>query len=270
MSVVIVHSVTRVTPATEGRVVVTGSHGGLFPAAVALRCGADAVLFNDASGGRDDAGVAGVGWLDRYGVAAAAVSHLSAPIGDGHATLETGVLSVVNRSARDRGCRPGQTARDAAAALVESVGRRPPGKPDDDAEQALEARHAVRPGVVALDSVSLVTADDRDMIVVTGSHGALLGGVPETAVKHDVRAAVYNDAGRGPDSRGTTRLPVLAARGIPAVTVSARSARIGDGRSTYADGIVSVANGPAREAGATPGMSVSDFVDRIDRLRGRP
>jgi hypothetical protein len=268
MSAVVLHSITRVVPAHAGRVVVTGSHGGIFAAAVALRYGVDAVLFNDASGGKDGAGVAGIEWLDRYGVAAAAVAHLSAPIGDGEATLRTGVLVVVNEAAHARGCRAGQTAADAAAVLGETAGLQPRVAPEGI--DVTEARHAVRPGVVALDSVSLVTPGDRHEIVVTGSHGALLGGDPASAVKFDVRAAVYNDAGRGPDGRGTTRLPVLAARGIPAVTVSAESARIGDGRSTYADGIVTVANEPARAAGVRPDMSVADFVDRIERLRGKP
>lgn len=270
---VVLHSITRVLPAYAGRIVVTGSHGGQFAAAVAARCGVDAVIFNDASGGRESAGVAGVDWLDRYGIAAAAVSHLSAPIGDGAAALATGVLSVVNETARRGGARAGQATREAVAALVASRPARTPRiPPEAELAWAAEARHELRPAsatgfrVVALDSVSLVAPDDGDTIVVTGSHGALLGGVPATAVKFDVRGAVYNDAGLGPDSRGTTRLPALAARGIPAVTVAAASARIGDGRSTYADGIITVINEPAHDAGIRPGMSVPDFVARIDHL----
>jgi hypothetical protein len=50
----------------------------------------------------------------------------------------------------------------------------------------------------------------------------------------NARAALFNDAGGGP---GTARLGVLEARGVAAATVSAESARIGDGRSTFADGI---------------------------------
>ena len=105
------------------------------------------------------------------------------------------------------------------------------------------------PPVWALDSASLVAPEHRDAIVLTGSHGGLLGGRPETALKYDVRAAFYNDAGIGIDEAGVSRLPALDRRGIAAATVSAASARIGDARSTYEDGILSRVNrAPPRSA----------------------
>src|SRR5207302_1281456 len=79
----------------------------------------------------------------------------------------------------------------------------------------------------------------HDAIVLTGSHGGLLGGRPETALKYEVRAAFYNDAGIGIDEAGVSRLPALDDRGIAAATVSAATARIGEARSTYEDGILS-------------------------------
>ena len=48
---------------------------------------------------------------------------------------------------------------------------------------------------------------------------ALLGGKPETAVKYDVFAALYNDADFGIDDAGISRLPALDARGIAGATV---------------------------------------------------
>ncbi len=60
-----------------------------------------------------------------------------------------------------------------------------------------------------MDSNGDVHAEDTGHIIVTGSHGGLLGGKPETAVKHPVFAAVYNDAGIGIDDAGISRLPVL-------------------------------------------------------------
>ncbi|MBV8777342.1 MAG: hypothetical protein JO258_09120 [Alphaproteobacteria bacterium] len=72
--------------------------------------------------------------------------------------------------------------------------------------------------------------EHKDAIVVTGSHGGLLGGKPETALKYDVAGALYNDAGLGIDEAGVSRLPALDRRGIPAATVAASSARIGDAR----------------------------------------
>ena len=89
------------------------------------------------------------------------------------------------------------------------------------------------PAVWALDSASLVGSEHVGAVVVTGSHGGLLGGRPDTALKYDALAALFNDAGIGIDEAGVTRLPALEARGIAAGTVAAASARIGDARSTY-------------------------------------
>ena len=55
--------------------------------------------------------------------------------------------------------------------------------------------------------------------MVTGSHGGLLGGRPETP-RAAVFAALYNDADGGIDGAGFTRLPALDARGIAVATYS--------------------------------------------------
>ena len=79
----------------------------------------------------------------------------------------------------------------------------------------------------------------------------------------DAAAAVFNDAGLGADRIGITRLPVLAARGIPAVAVDCMSARIGDGRSAWESGVILHLNAPAAARGAARGMGVQDFARRI-------
>ncbi len=119
--------------------------------------------------------------------------------------------------------------------------------------------------VVAVDSASLVRAEDQGAIVVTGSHGGLLGGKPEGALRVDARAALFNDAGVGIDDAGIGRLPVLATRGIAAATVAADSARIGDAHSTFADGRLSRVNRVAARYDAVVGMPAREFVDRVIR-----
>jgi len=115
----------------------------------------------------------------------------------------------------------------------------------------------------------LVQPSDIGNIIITGSHGALLGGRPETSIKVDVLAAVYNDAGGGIDGAGFSRLPALDARGIAGATVAANSARIGEGRSTWEEGVLSCINRVASEAGIAVGMTTRDFVARIIK-RGTP
>jgi hypothetical protein len=121
------------------------------------------------------------------------------------------------------------------------------------------------PAVWALDSAAAVGPSHVGAIVVTGSHGGLLGGRPDTALKYDVLAAVFNDAGIGIDEAGVSRLPALDARGVAAATVAAASARIGDARSTYEDGILSHVNSCAAALGIAPGTSARAFVATVHR-----
>ena len=96
-----------------------------------------------------------------------------------------------------------------------------------------------------------------------GSHGALHGGRPESALGVAARAAVFNDAGVGADAIGITRLPVLDARAIPAATVDCMSARIGDARSMWESGILSHLNARAIRLGARAGDPVREFALRV-------
>jgi hypothetical protein len=264
--IIVADSITRVGEReARGAVVVNASHGGIYAAYLAAKLGAAAAIFNDAGVGRDRAGIAGLDYLQELGIAAATVGHYTARIGDGADMMARGVITHANRLAEASGCRPGMQCREAAAALqaAPSAGHLPP--------PALEAAFLLipePPPVWALDSASLVAPEHRDAIVITGSHGGLLGGRPETALKYDVRAAFYNDAGIGIDEAGVSRLPALDQRGIAAATVSAASARIGDARSTYEDGILSRVNTSAAAFGLAPGMPAREAVAMLRRTLG--
>ena len=122
--------------------------------------------------------------------------------------------------------------------------------------------------VVTMDSNAQVEKEHGNDVILTGSHGGLVGTQP--AVKYPVRAAFYNDAGLGKDKAGISRLDWLQKNGIIGVCVSAGSARIGIGLDTYEKGIVSYVNDLAFEkAGIVPGMKakvaaqrVIDFLDK--------
>jgi hypothetical protein len=100
-------SVTQVTVADAGTLVVTGSHGGASVVPYALAVRAWLYVFNDAGVGKDGAGTAALQLLDGEGQAAAAVSHDSARIGEARDAWENGVVSAVNAAARSLGLRPG-------------------------------------------------------------------------------------------------------------------------------------------------------------------
>jgi hypothetical protein len=261
--IVVADSITRVAAAeAAGAVVVNASHGGIYAAYLAAKLHAIAAIFNDAGVGRDRAGIGGLDYLARFGIAAATVGHDTARIGDGADMMVSGVITYANGPALSLGVGAGQACRDAAAQLqqAQQTHQLPP--------EALEAAFLLvseAPQVWALDSASLVLPEHKDAIVITGSHGGLLGGRPETALKYDVRGALYNDAGIGKDNAGTSRLPALDARGIAAATVSAASARIGDARSTYEDGVISRVNARAAALGLREGISAKGFVAGLRR-----
>jgi hypothetical protein len=260
-SEIVLDSITQLQPGHRGAVVVSGSHCGRYSAQLAARGGVRGVVLNDASVGKDGAGISGLQLLDFLGVPAVAVDAQTAPIGNGTAQLATGILSHVNVAASDLGCRPGMSVRQAVGRLATA--------PIGDVKEPgceEEGRWLLRAGplkVWALDSVSLTTAADNGQVIVTGSHGALLGGDPATAVRSSPLVAIYNDAGGGDDGRGTSRLPALDVRGIAAAAVDARTARIGDGRSTWETGELSSVNTVAARLGATPSMTVKAFIDLL-------
>ena len=122
LPVYLLDSVTEGGQEQTGAIVVTGSHGGLSAARYALNYRPLLVVFNDAGIGKDEAGVAGLKVLEDAGIAAAAVSHTSARIGEANDTWESGVLSRVNAEAKALGLKPGVPLREAIERLAERLG----------------------------------------------------------------------------------------------------------------------------------------------------
>ena len=252
-------TITKLGPESHGAVVVSGSHGGVYPGYLAHKAQARAVILNDAGVGKDQAGIGSLDYCQQLGMAAAAVDYRSACIGNTADMLAHGRISYCNVLATASGCQPGMACLEAARALRNAPLSSQPAKSYPEARHVIE--HPGRRRVICLDSVSLVQPEDADQIVLTGSHGGIVGGNKALVLQVDAFAAVYNDAGIGKDQAGISRLPVLAERGILATTVAASSARIGDGRSTYEDGIVSALNEPALAAGGQVGIRMRELVE---------
>ncbi len=261
--ILVLDSATKLGPAARGAVAVCGSHGGLYPAWLSARAGLRAVVLNDAGIGRNSAGVSGVAWLDGLGIPACAIDYRSARIGDGSDMLDHGIVSTANAAAGRHGCLPGQTCRQ----VLESMARHAPARGGDQVPPIGEARSQIASTghrtVWALDSMALARDSDARAVLVTGSHGALLGGRPDQMLAMDAFAAFFNDAGGGKDGAGFTRLAALDERSMVAATVSCDSARIGDGRSTYETGVLSRVNEAARRLDLREGLSCREAVARL-------
>ena len=243
-------------------VVVAGSHGGLAAAVFAVQRRLKGAILNDAGVGKAGAGIAGLDLLEEYGILGACVDSLTAKIGIGRETLQ-GIISHVNSLALKAGVEPGQKAGLAAWHMAQADWN-PPKEGDLDPPRELETVVHVAPDgrrIITLDSNSMIRPEHKNAVVLTGSHGGLVGDLP--AVKHSVLAAFYNDAGVGKDSAGISRLPWLEKHGIIGAAVSAASARIGVGLDTYQSGEVSFVNEPGRALGIEAGMPAKEAAHLI-------
>ncbi|MFO1326987.1 MAG: hypothetical protein U1F56_06490 [Rubrivivax sp.] len=122
----LVDSITEAPSQAPGQVVVSGSHAGASVVRYAVAAQARLAVFNDAGIGRDEAGVVALAALQAQGVAACAVSHDSARIGEAQSTFEDGVISRANAAAAALGAQPGLRLCDwlSAASAGSSPGRR--------------------------------------------------------------------------------------------------------------------------------------------------
>ena len=113
----IVDSITEAVGLGAGRVVISGSHGGVSSGRFALQAAPWLSVFNDAGVGKHEAGIAALAMLQAAGLAACTVAHGSARIGEAHSTLDDGLISFVNPAAAALGLAPGQRLREVLANL---------------------------------------------------------------------------------------------------------------------------------------------------------
>ena len=264
--ILLADSITHVVhPRDSGKVVICGSHGGYSAAILALQRHIKGVIFNDAGGGKERAGVAGLDILNQYGVPAAAVDAFTARIGIACDT-EKGIVSYANTLARSVGVQVGSVAETAARVMASAD---TPSMQSVDGNMEVEEiltvvyTHPAGRRIVAMDSNSMVTEENQMDIIMTGSHGGRVGSLP--AVKYRVAAAFYNDAGVGKDNAGISRLTWLEENHIYGAAVDANTARIGIGMETYESGIVSHANALAESIGIRPGIGAKEAAQIILR-----
>jgi hypothetical protein len=246
VALIVVPSVTKLPPETDGGVVVGGSHGAVYAAYLSAKAGARAAIHHDAGIGRDEAGVSGLAWAEAHGMAMAAVATASARIGDGADMLRRGLISRANDLAAACGVFPGQTVAEAAERLKAATW--PHAKPSPLAEG-----RTMNGPIICVDSISLADNRDHGRVVASGSHGGVPAGETATAIRPAL--ALFNDAGFGMERAGVAGLAILGKAGIPGATVAALSARIGDGQSTLADGVLSEINEAAYRLGGRVGGS---------------
>ena len=91
-------SIAHISNAHANAVVISGSHGGRSAAefVIALSQKPSCVFFNDAGGGKDNAGMVALDILQAHNIPCACYSHMSARIGDAQDGYDSGLVSAVN------------------------------------------------------------------------------------------------------------------------------------------------------------------------------
>ncbi len=259
-AVIAVDSAADISEVNRGSdVMVTASYIGVLPARLAMEHAPRAVFGFDGGVGPEGAGMAGLWYFEALNVPAAAIDVMSIILGDGVDAYENGVVSFVNRPARDCGVEVGMAVRAAARLMLD----RDPGAPSayqvtnrTSVEQGPDGRE-----VIVTDSIVFGTEADKRNVLVTAGHTGRSGARHIETV--GPFGFICSDGGRGRNDSGMAGLSIVNASGIAGATVDARLARLGDGMSTYRDGIISAANDLALACGVRIGMTAREAASLL-------
>ena len=244
-------SAADVLPRNRGcDVLVTASYIGVLPARLVHDHLPRAVIGFDGGVGPQGANIAGLWYFEALNIPAAAADVMSIILGDGVDTYHNGRISFINRPAQDCGVRVGMAVHEAARRMLDHD----PGTPS--AYQVTNRRvvHETPDGrqIVVTDSIVFGTQADRRNVLVTAGHTGRSGA--RHIIKVRPFGFVCSDGGRGRNDSGMAGLDITNAEGIAGATVDATRARMGDGMSTYVDGVISGAKALALECGVRTGM----------------
>lgn len=235
-------------------VVVNASYSGVLPARFVGQHRPRAAIGVDCAIGKDGAGIAGLWYLEALGIPAAAADVDTLELGNGADMYECGIISVFNEPARACGVAAGMSVRDAARLLLERDPQ-PTAAADVTNRTVIDERPDGR-RIVCTDSIAFGLPEDTGRSVLcTAGHT----GLPAAHYLRKIKphGFICSDGGRGKNDAGIAALFVVEDEGLAGATVDARTARMGDGLSTYHDGVISACNAPARARGVAVGQTAA-------------
>lgn len=255
-----VDSAYDVDERNRGRdVVVTASYCGVLPARFVAEHSPRGAIGVDCAIGKDGAGIAGLWYYEALDIPAAAADVDTVELGNGEDVFKHGVVTRANEPALSVGIGPGMTVRDAALLMLENRPSRRTGSKITN--RTVVWTHPSGRAIVCTDSIAFGLPEDRDRnVLCTAGHT----GRSSLPYLERVRPLgfICSDGGKGRHNAGIAGLEPAGALGLPGATVDARTARMGDGLSTYHDGIISARN----EAAAARGVCVGQPAAEAARL----
>ncbi len=230
---------------------VNSSYCGVLPARFIGEHRPRGAIGMDCGVGPEGSAIAGLWYLEALGIPAAVADVMTAHLGNGVHLYEHGIVSFANQLAIDAGVVPGQPVSEAARRLLVF-------DPVTKAAEEITNRTVMETApdgriVVCTDSIAFALPEDsgRNVLVTAGHTG-------RSAVEYLRRWSpwgfICSDGGRGLDDSGMAGLFIVEADGLAGATVDATRARMGNGLSSYRDGVISACNAPARDRGVEIGM----------------
>lgn len=238
----------------QGDVIVNASYSGVLCARMVMSARPRAVIGLDCAIGKDGAGIAGLWYYEALGVPAAAADTLTAEMGNGADLYDNGIVSRVNDAAQRLGIAPGMHVRDVAEAF--KTGALKPIRFDPARRLVIQTNPQGR-SIVCTDSIAFALPEDRERnVLCTAGHTGR--SVVDYFRQFRPWAFICSDGGIGKNQSGISALQDVEPDGIAGASVDALTARMGDGQSTYFDGVISAANSVARAKGVRVGQTARE------------
>jgi hypothetical protein len=236
-------------------VVVNASYCGVLPARFIASHRPRGSIGVDCAVGPAGAGIAGLWYLEALNIPAAAADVRTVLLGDGVDLFENGVVSWANRPAGDCGVEPGMRVREAARRILAEDPLEP--RAEEVTHRRVMHDSPLGGQIICIDSIAFGRpAEDHANVLLTAGHTGR-SSVPYLR-RVRPKGFICSDGGRGRDDSGIAGLYIVEEDGLAGATVDATTASMGDGLSTYRDGVISAVNALARLTGVREGMRAPD------------
>ncbi|MEJ8568589.1 hypothetical protein [Elongatibacter sediminis] len=236
-------------------VVVTASYCGVLCARFTSQHHPRGVIGVDCGMGLEGSAIAGLWYYEALDLPAAAADINTVELGNGRDVYEHGAISRFNHPARELGVKEGMTVQQAAGLMLGTRthhNQAPGSVTNRTVVHEIEGR-----SIVCTDSIAFALPEDTGRnVLCTGGHTG------RSAVPY-LRSArplgfICSDGGGGRNRSGIAGLTIVERDGLAGATVDSATARMGDGLSTYRDGVISACNQHASDCGVHTGMTARE------------
>jgi uncharacterized protein YunC (DUF1805 family) len=237
-------------------VIVVGSYCGVRILAPMFTRGVKAVIATDAGVGKDNAGISGLLHAETIDIPVATIAAMSAETSNGRETLLIGTISHANKQARALGVEIGMLAYEAAARLAKAPAGKSIPTPLGKEEAPVVVEAAAKGRIWATPGTTAIKEKVPNDVICSGANSSRVSS--DGVLRMGAKGSIANDAGIARNKTAVEGVFLLEEKGVPSAAVSTMSARLGEGLSTWSDGIISVANTPAAKLGVKVGMTAKE------------